>query len=85
MRTLVMIGVGLAIMAGFLLAGRLLRLAGVSVPVVALFIGVWFVWCLWDTYLGTTHGYAWGAELLIHAPIFLVPALAAWWLGRVLA
>jgi hypothetical protein len=82
MRTLVMTGIGLLAMAGFLLAGRLLRRAGINLNAPGLFIGAWAAWCLWDIYVGTTHGYSWGAELLIHTPIFLVPALAAWFLDR---
>jgi hypothetical protein len=85
MRTLTMIGIGLAVMAAFLLAGWLARRAGVAVNAPGLFIGAWAAWCLWDTYVGTTHGYSWGAELAIHTPIFLVPALAAWLLGRYFA
>jgi hypothetical protein len=82
MRTLTMIAIGLGVMAAVLLAGWLLRRAGIALPAPALFIAGWAAWCLYDSYVGTTHGYSWGAELLIHAPIFLVPAAAAWWLGR---
>ena len=85
MRTLMMIGIGLAVMAACLLAGMLARRAGIAVNAPVLFIMGWAAWCLWATYIGTTHGYSWGAELAIHSPIFLVPALAAWWLGRLSA
>lgn len=82
MRTLMMIGTGLAAMTGVLLAGWLLGRAGIALNAPVLFIVCWAAWCLWDSYVGTTHGYGWGTELAIHTPIFLVPAVAAWWLGR---
>jgi hypothetical protein len=86
MRTLIIVGIGLALLAACLGAGWLaggaakLRLAAVC------FIGLWFVVAAINLYVGVTRaGYSFMEELPIFLLIFALPSvvalLARWKLG----
>ena len=78
MRTLILIAVGLA------LATVLLRLAPSSQRLGALlvFAAVWLGACAWNLSTGLSHGYTLAEELPIHAVLFSVPMIWAWFWYR---
>lgn len=68
MRTVIVTGIGLAVLAA------IIRLAPLGV---GLFIPAWFLFCVIDWYVGVyRRGYPAMEELRIHAVIFAVPVAA---------
>ncbi len=80
MRSMMMTGIGFLVMGAFVLAG--LAAPSLRKLLLGAFVLLWLAWCLYDSWLGTTHGFSWGTELAVHAPIFLLPAIVAWVLQR---
>jgi hypothetical protein len=72
MRTGIVIGIGLAILA----AGLWLWPTPYTIP---LFLIAWLLFCVIDWYVGVyRRGYSAIEELRIHAVIFAVPLVAVW-------
>ena len=82
MRSLMMVGIGLFILALFVLGARMLGAPPGSGA--RRFFLPWLVVSLYNLYIGTTHGYSVVGELPFLAVVFGVPAIAAfavmrWW------
>jgi hypothetical protein len=80
MRTALIIGGGLVLLAACVLLGRWLGGAGATRFAIGLFIPVWLVIAAVNMWFGVTRaGYSLREELPVFAVIFLIPALAAVW------
>lgn len=73
MRTLVIILIGLALLAAFLLLSKPRKRGQAALA----FIGVWLVASGVNLGIGLSHGYSLAEELLVHAALFGIPAVAA--------
>jgi hypothetical protein len=86
MRSLIIIGIGLALLAACLGTGWLTGGAAKLRVAAVCFIGLWFVVAAINLYVGVTRaGYSFREELPIFLLIFALPSLAAllarWKLG----
>lgn len=73
MRTLIFILTGLALLALLLLVAGPARRAGAAKA----FVAAWFVVSAVNFGIGLSRGYSLQEELLVHAALFGIPALAA--------
>ena len=81
MRTALIIGGGLVLLAVCVLFGRWLGGAGATRFAIGLFIPVWLASAAVNMWFGVARaGYSLREELPVFAVIFLVPALVAAWL-----
>ena len=81
MRTALIIGGGLVLLAARVLLGRWLGGAGATRFAIGLFIPVWLVIAAVNMWFGVARaGYSLVDELPVFAVIFLIPALVAVWL-----
>ena len=77
--------IGLATLAVFTAAAGAINKAKATTPVngPGMFLWLWLIACVIHAYIGVAvAGYSLGSELAVHAVIFGVPALAAWYLIR---
>ena len=82
MRTFLALSVGLILSFAVVFASHFLgktKLTGALV-----FMGLWLAFCVVDFTNGVKAGYSAREEFIIHALIFLLPALAAWLSARFL-
>jgi hypothetical protein len=82
MRTLIVVGVGVALALGAVFAFSHLGKGKVTGALV--FLAVWLIFCCVDYTNGVKAGYAAVDELGIHIVLFAVPALGAWFAARFL-
>jgi hypothetical protein len=81
MRTALIVGGGLVLLAGCVLLDRWLSGTGATRFAIGLFIPVWLVIAGVNMWFGVARaGYSLREELPVFALIFLVPSLAAVWL-----
>lgn len=81
MRTILIIGGGLVLLAVCVLFGRWLGGAGATRFAVGLFIPLWLVFAAVNMWFGVVRaGYSLMEESPVFAFIFLIPALVAVWL-----
>jgi hypothetical protein len=81
MRTALISGGGLVLLAACALLGRWLGGVGATRFAIGLFIAVWLVIAAVNMWFGVARaGYSLREELPVFAVIFLVPALVAVWL-----
>jgi hypothetical protein len=88
MRTLIVIVIGLVLARAVIFGVNLVN-KGRSAPAINgsyWFIGLWLAFCLVDFYIGVFKaGYSAKDELVIHLVVFGIPALAAWFLPRLIS
>jgi hypothetical protein len=82
MRTLLVVGIGVALSYAFVFATSYWGKSKVTGALV--FMGVWLIFCAWDYARGVKAGYSAIDELGIHLLLFIVPALCAWLVARLL-
>ncbi len=73
MRTLIIILVGLALLVFLLLISKREKRGRAALA----FIGLWLVASSVNLGIGLSHGYSLAEELLVHAVLFGIPAVAA--------
>ena len=81
MRTALIVGGGLVLLAVCMLLGRWLGGAGATRIAIGVFIPLWLIIAAVNLWFGVARaGYSLGEELPVFAVIFLIPSLVAAWL-----